>query len=401
MSIRTFSTSILAGALFLAASSTQAISLVDTLASAMKTQSLSAKKQAGEKLADDVHTSAHAWLSDTPSVSLMYKTDETTNDTGYREWEAMLDLPVWRWGQKDSLQTYAGETRNAMQSTYDFALWSLSQEMIDSAWQLRLAELDKFLSEAQLQAALKLEQDVKRRFEAGELARTDFLLAQQNTLDRAQQSRASNLVWEQQRAAWKSFTGTEQLPDDLDWKKQPEQPVENHPAYRLAQHQLGAARAKAENEKYRVKGSPVVSLYARRDRASQVDDWNEAVGLQLTVPFGESTSAGARAEFELAASEAKLKLSRVMREIKLKRETAQLSLTQSADTLKLAQTSAELANQRLNMLTRAFALGETALFNLLQAREQAALADSKLAQEQVNYQRAVSRFNSSLGVIPQ
>ena len=58
------------------------------------------------------------------------------------------------------------------------------QAALERARALRLAGSETAQSERQWESAKQLENDVRRRFKAGELARADLLLAQQESLDR-------------------------------------------------------------------------------------------------------------------------------------------------------------------------------------------------------------------------
>jgi hypothetical protein len=50
---------------------------------------------------------------------------------------------------------------------------------------------------------------------------------------------------------------------------------------------------------------------------------------------------------------------------------------------------------------RAYQMGEMELFLLLQAREDADLAANNLEKILIRHQRAISKYNLSLGVLPQ
>ncbi len=94
-------------------------------------------------------------------------------------------------------------------------------------------------------------------------------------------------------------------------------------------------------------------------------------------------------------------MARTRRELNLKRQQAWQELQRAGEALALAQRRSELARKRMTMSQRAFELGETDLYLLLQAREQAIDAARELERSRIQHQRAAARYNLAVGVSPE
>jgi outer membrane protein TolC len=83
-----------------------------------------------------------------------------------------------------------------------------------------------------------------------------------------------------------------------------------------------------------------------------------------------------------------------LRKSRVERATAERSL-------QLAQRREALAAEGLRLTQRAFELGESDLFTLLQARAQALASQRELRLRRLELERATARYNQAMGVIPE
>ncbi len=363
-------------------------------------QKLSAARQ---QVSEGYRKQADAWLGGDPAIGLAHWTDEFGGEQGYRETGASVALPLWLPGQRKVRRQLANTLQTQGETLAQLLKWQVAGEVMERIWALRMAESELLLDIQHLDSAAALEKAVARRVEAGELPRSEVLMVQQEKLNREALVQNAQTALAGEQAAWSSYTGIADLPTSFSVESTPLKEIsEQHPLLRLAQ--LGVEHTTMQKRETRIarRENPVFSLYVKRDRGIEQDPYNDSLGAEITVPFGTSTQnapALAEASEQLAHSEAAL--TRTRRELELKLIHARQELERTEKALTLAGHRDQLAQKRMNMSQRAFDLGETDLYLLLQAREQAVNAARELKRSQIQRQRAVAQYNLALGVIPE
>lgn len=346
---------------------------------------------------------ADSWLGGDPSASLSYYSDQIGSDYGYREMEAAVSLPLWMPGQRDARQNLARAIGDQADASMAVLRWRVAGEVLELIWSLRLVESDEELADAQWASARQLEKAVERRVEAGELARADLLMVRQDTLTREVDHENARMALDSASAAWQAYTGLDEVPVLPAGQPLLEKKLDtSHPLLRREQLRVAQMTARRDDSRRRLQSSPEVTLYARRDRGSSLDPFGNSLGAEISVPFGSKFSTAPQvAESEAALARARMGLAAAKRDLELKLVQVEQELKRSKTALALAKRQNQLADARMSMNQRAFDLGESDLFLLLQARSQAAAAARNLTRTRIEYQRAVSRYNHLLGEIPQ
>ncbi len=346
---------------------------------------------------------ADSWLGGDPSANLSYYSDQTGSDYGYREMEAAVSLPLWLPGQRDARQNLAHAIGDQADASMALLRWRVAGEVLELIWSLRLAESDEELADAQWASARQLEKAVERRVQAGELARADLLMMQQDTLTREVDHENARMALDSANATWRAYTGLSEVPVLPAGQPLLEKGLDTaHPLLRREQLRVAQVTAHRDDSRRRRQSAPEVSLYARRDRGSSLDPFGNSLGAEISVPFGMKYSTAPQvAEAEAALARARMGLASAKRDLELKRVQVDQELQRTRKALALAERQNQLAGARMTMNQRAFDLGESDLFLLLQARSQAAAAARHLTRTRIEYQRAVSRYNHLLGEIPQ
>ena len=339
---------------------------------------------------------AGSWLGGDPSLSLLAKSDELVgSDRGYQEYEAGVSLPLWLPGQRGA--------RRAIADSLDS--WEVTGEVLKRAWGLRLAMGTQQQAQQQWDSAKRLQRDIARRVQAGESPRGDRLMAEQETLTREAALDDAAAEVEHARLAWRSLTGLEELPDNLEQPAaQPSQHADGvnsaHPRLLAAISESGTARAVRNDSSKNRSARPVLTFYAKRDRGLREDPYTNSVGAEISIPFGSgSHSAPGLAEAEATLTTAQAMLASVEREIKLDQQQASHALEQAERRLKSAGRRDTLARSRVTLSQRAFELGESDLYQLLLARQQAADAALQLDRSKLTVLRATALNNHALGQI--
>jgi len=359
---------------------------------------------ARKRLADGYRRQADALLGGDPAVALSAWNDMIGNDDGYREQQASLALPLRPPGLRDARRRQAELIDGEAEALTQRLRWQVAAGVLQRLWALHLAERELALDVRQHAAAIALEKTVARRVEAGELARSELLLAQQERLTREVIVQDARSALDKARADWLSFTGSSELPASFTPTPLPAEASidEDHPLLRPARLAMERAIAQRYETQIRRRENPVLSLYLKRDRGAARDPYNEYVGAEISIPFGTALhNAPALAEAAEQVEISRAAYAETRRQLTLNLTHARQELDRARAALTLAQKRDQLAQQRLHMSERAFELGETGLYLLLQARGKAIDAARELDRSQIRHQRAIVEYNLALGAIPE
>ncbi len=391
------------GLLFSLPGAQAAPTLAESITAAIERNPRASIPAARSQLGQGYERQAGSWFGDRPSFNLVYKTDQLTEQEGYRELEAALDLPMWNPGQRKALKNLSDSIQAQAGSDERLLAWEVSSQVFEYAWQLKLAEQETTLSKELWESNQVLEEDIQKRVDAGELPRSDALMARQQTTQLHDIYEQAILAEANARSAWRLYTGNEQLPFDLmDIQIQETGSSDPHPQIENSDLAVQSAQANSRSEHQNIQGNPSLILYARRDRAFSFEPYDNALGIGVTLPFAtESLGAGKVAEAEMLLTEAMADQAEIRRNLVLLQEQSRQELESAKRRLDLAKQQYEIARSRVKLTQRAFDLGESGVFLLLQAREEAAKAADHLARSRITYYQSISRYNLSLGVIPE
>ena len=382
-----------------------AVSLAETIQAAVERHPQYPLHQALRKVESGYRQQAESFFGGDPSVNLSVAGDSLGSDFGSGEYVAGVSLPVWLPGQREARRMIADNL--ATQSVLELARlgWEVAGDVLERAWQLRIAQAGVKQALKQWAAARALEKNVAHRFEAGELTRNDLLLAQQDMVETEATYQEALSGLQQAKLSWRNYTGLEGLPEDLELFAQAEEvltPLVQHPQLRAVLAHVQTAQARVNDTRMQRRAAPVVSVYAKRDRGARNEDYTDSLGIELTVPLGirsHIAPAIAEAEAELTAAETEAAL--LKRQLELGIANAEQELLKENRLLDLAQQKNRFSHARLQLSQRAFELGEMGLYQLLLARQQAAVAARDLEIRQLEKQYAMTRKNHLLGVIPR
>jgi len=345
---------------------------------------------------------ARSLFAGNPALSAHYQTDQGASDNGLEEWEAGIEVPLWRFGQKTARLSYA-EASSAMVTTARKALLhNVAGQVRETIWDVHLAQISLAQAKKEWQTTQALEQDVKRRVQLGESAKTDLMLAKDKTLSKQDifLSAEAELVHALKR--YQNLTGLQALPTNPEEQQSAMSNIENsHPvlAERLAELNQSqsnvrvAVREKADN--------PQLLVGTRQERDVRGSDPVTSFGLSLRIPFGiSSQSAPKTAAAHVTLSKAQSQLESTRRELQASLHEAEHELETTRKRLELATKQARLADESLRLEKRAFSLGESNLVNLLRIQSLAFNAERNEQQLNVSIKRATARYNQVIGVLP-
>jgi len=342
---------------------------------------------------------ADSLLAGAPALSLRHQTDHAGTDRGLREWEANLELPLWRRGQRAASRNQAlsaGELAGAQGQALQL---DVAGRVRDVLWLLALAEEQRHLAEQAWHTAQALEQDVQRRVEAGDLAEADLLLARDDTLARQDEYL---LAVSEVRTAEKNYlllSGLQQRPAEFGEVQSARRRIESdHPLLLEAQRRVEQAQAELQQARASGSDNPMLIVGTRRDQEPVTETTHDSIGVSLRLPFGGGSHAGpaiAAANYQLVqAQSAQLAL---QRKLELALHDAQQALTTLRSELELAQQQHQMAQENLRMARLAFDLGEIDLVQRLRVQTRAYAAERTLNVRKLQLQQATARYNQVVG----
>lgn len=344
---------------------------------------------------------ANSMLPSAPAVILGHRNDQLSNNAGVREWEVGIALPLWLPGQRDARQRQAEIGRAGLEANILALRLRLAGELREAIWQVRQVEAQIRLDEARAQTAKKLAEDVAKRVRAGELAKTDLNLAQNEwrTAQAAVLQNRNRLLQAQQ--AYATLTGTSVLPDDSAESAQSKPLSDDHPLMEEARLAIEVAQAQVHVASQSHRDNPELELSTRRERGSLNDPYASTVALALRLPLATN------ARNLPLTSAAQTALTRTQSEYTRARLTLEYQLQQAVQALQAADQLLDLARQQraaasenLDLIQKSFSLGESDLFTLLRARTAAFEAEQVHNQQEIAQALSRARLNQAQGVLP-
>ena len=349
-----------------------------------------------------------------PSVSLSNLNDRVGLNRGKQEWEIELAVPLWLPGQKAARMAEAGSAQNELAARRRALRLQLAGDVRDAWWAVAAARNQSDLAQQRINTARALETNVLRRFQVGELARTDANLAQNERLSAEAESATMQAALRLAEQSYQQLTGLP-APALLPAEKatfstasslsisQTADPAHAQLAAATAAVQLAGAKLRSAEVSRR--DAPELALRMVRDRAgfaeSSANAYANSIGIKLTIPFSSGPrirQENAAARAELAQAEAELRMTQM--KLELERLRAGQDLAVASQQLPLAQQQRALTADNLHLAEKSFALGESDLPAVLRARAAAYEAESFLSRQQVSLAASQSRSKQIMGELP-
>jgi outer membrane protein TolC len=351
-----------------------------------------------------------AWFPDSPTVGLDVRRDQPRwsepfgmqqgSERGKNEWEPALAVPLWLPGQRAAQRRVIDEDREAATARAAADRLALAGEVREALWAAHRGRQNAALAQARLQAAEALEADVARRLRAGELARTDLLLAQSELLT-ARAALAQARAGERGAMdAYDALVGLRILPPP-----EPEPPTgdafDTNPALQAGMEAIAAARARLDYAQTVRRDSPTLAIVPRFDRDVGGGDYRNTVRVGIAIPLDTDVRNAPRiAAASTALAEAQIAAVATRRQLMVQVAQARAALESAEAQAAIATTQQRVALENLELVERAFRYGERGLVDLLRVRtlaREAAVA-AELARLDVGLSRA--RLNQAIGVLP-
>jgi outer membrane protein, heavy metal efflux system len=342
---------------------------------------------------------AQSWIAGSPSVGLSRRSDRWTDQNGVRETDVSLSAPIWLPGQKSARQALAETSSNDLEARIASARLAIAGEVREHLWAVAAAR--ESLAEVQdhLHHLEGLAQEVGSRVSAGDLARTDGLLARQEVLAAQGTVAAARAKLQEAQSRYTALTGQAELP-----APEPE-PVltENDPHPRLlaARSSLDLAQAAHKAVTATRSDPPTIGVSMRREQDSFAGGNSRSVGIAVQIPLGTNArnrplETAALTQIQAAAAEAAQTEAVLQGDADLARK--QLATAEQAR--ETAVSRAALMREHTRLIEKAFRLGERGLAELLRSEALSHEADVAVHQQQIAVGLARARLNQAFGVVP-
>jgi cobalt-zinc-cadmium efflux system outer membrane protein len=374
----------------------QAATLREALDQAWSVQAPSQNAQ-NERYSAELQAS-QAWTPEPPSIELAHTSDQFNNNTGRREWEVGLSTPVWLYGQRERATNVAQSEHAAFIGEAKLAQLNLAGALREAWWDARFAELDFAQANRKLAAEEQLAVDVSRRVKAGDLAPTDDSQSKIAVLLAKKAVSSTKLVFDRNRQAYLLLSRGAALPDFAEvLQENPNQ----HPLLASLGLNANSAQAKLSQSAGDTRNAPEIGLTYTSEKDASDEAYRGRIKLGIKIPFGSDSRNRPRitaANAALIASQTALELeqARIANAI----SSAQMELAQSREAQALAAEQLKLASERAEWIAKGFRLGQFDLLVQLRSLQEKFDAESESARSRLAVDRAISRLNQAVGVLP-
>ncbi|MBB2917668.1 TolC family protein [Cupriavidus alkaliphilus] len=348
---------------------------------------------------------ADALIAGPPMLGLLHRDDRWTERRGLRESEVQLGVPVWLPGQRAARGDLADAHAAEAEAGAALARLNLAAELRERVWQLAAVEGEREVMRRRAGIAASLRDDVRRRVNAGDLARTDLLLAQQDDLAAQGLLAESEARVVEAKARLLQATGVSALPLRYDETAapaaDPAAQAASHPRREAAQQAVLRGERQLGYLRKSRRDPPEVGVMYRNDRAGGGMPGDQTVGLFVRIPFATDARNLPRetaAQTELMTARAELE--RTERNVRAEIDAAQAALRLAEQQLGLTQERSAALSERAALLRKTFNAGEIGLPEVLRAQNQALEAEADLARQRARRGIAIATLNQALGVLP-
>ena len=343
---------------------------------------------------------ANSWVAGSPTVELSHRFDQSSGaaDVGFKESEVLLSSPVWWPAQKSArhaLAVFAAEELNAQ--TLQFRL-ELASQIREVYWHVAIAQEEVRELDEHVQHLVDIAADVQRRVQVGDLARSDELLANQEAQHAKAQLASSKIELQKRKTDYQNLVG---LPAPTMFLVEAlALPTTDHPRLVMIRSSLSKAQAALDLANQSRSSAPSIGI-SLREESTRISASNQALGVHLQIPIGTDVqSKPLQTEAQTRVSTVQAELNRVEAAIKNEVETAKYQLEMEQEALSQATERAASASEHLELIQKAFQLGEKGLIDLLRAQLIRHEASNSKVIQQLKVNWAISKLNQTIGVLP-
>ncbi|MCU0506790.1 MAG: TolC family protein [Anaerolineae bacterium] len=352
-----------------------------------------------------------AWFPDSPTVGLDLRRDlprwvepfgmQQGPERGKNEWEPSIAMPLWLPGQRDAQRRIVNTDRTALAARATSSRLQVAGEVRESLWAAHRARSVRMLAESRRMTAEALETDVARRVRAGDLARTDLLLAQADLLAARAAVAAAAADERATLGAYATLVGAAALAADVPEAVADAPTLDANPTVVASLRAIEAARIRLDYVQTVRRDNPTVGIVPRFDRDVYGGDYRNTVRVGIAIPLDtEVRNAPRIAAASAELSEAQVAAVAVRKQVQNDLQRAQAALEGARAQQAIAAAQLEVARENLELIERAFRLGERGVVDVLRVRAIAREAALAAEAARLDLGLAAARLNQAYGVLP-
>lgn len=358
--------------------------------------------QATAVMADADARHASGLLPGAPAVTFRHQNDLIGSSRNLREWEAGMDFPIWLPGQRSAREAVALEARAGQGVERAGAALEIAGRVREAVWDRALSASVVDLAEQRRKTAESLLHDVERRHQAGELAKTDVMLAQNEVLQARTEALQAQAELKHAEHRYWILTGLASLPSHIDEiRAQHSAPDDTHPLLAAAQHRVLLAQQQRNLTRAEQRENPQLLVNVRHDRGAFDSQFDSSVGVAVRIPLqSEVRAAPLVAASEMQLAEATSAREQLRLALQAAAHEAEHNLETLQSELDIVSAQNHLAQENLRLAKKAFDLGESDFVNLLRIRQLAFDANKAEQNVRIRLQQGIARYNQAMGVMP-
>lgn len=393
-----------------ATASSNAVSLKDVFDTAWQIQPEAYALQTRRDAAQ-AHAKAALMLSpEPPSLEISQRSDRMTGNSGSRETELGISVPIWLPGQRTASADLAQAEISWLERKLLASQLRFASSVRDAWWRWQRARVDAELASEQLAQAQGLAADVAKRTTAGDLAKSDRHQAEGVAAAAEAHAAQAQAVFTAALAQVMALTGRT-APADLTVNVAGEptpgpRPLSgssvDHPLLAELGDRITVAEHAAQLIGTQVRTNPELTVATARGRGAFGERYGQTLLVGIRVPLG----AGPRHDARLATAQAEA--IEVRSQLRLEKDRIQADQRGAAARLEAARTQLDAAQRRARLASesrgffdKSFRLGETDLPTRLRVEAEAVQAQRQAALSQIDLATAVSAWRQSLGLLPE
>lgn len=353
-----------------------------------------------QELSEARKTRASTLFAEPATISFNHFNDGVGSGDGLREYESAVSMPLWLPGQKRQQQNWSQELANQL-PYYQQRLRLQSSGLVrQHIWQVMHAAAQVRQAETTLENAEALFDSVKKRVDAGDLPKTEKLLAESHLLSMQNQRQNAQNQLQKTINQYHYQTGQRSLPIDVEENLPPQQEITvDHPLLAELSQQIATLRSEMHNAQYAGAVNPSVSVGVKRERDNGSEPFNNSLGLGFTVAIGDkpysepaiAEAAKAMADVEIARQQLKKQL-----EAQLLAQQDQLQSQQAQQ--EMLRKQYDLSAAYLERQQASFEFGQIDLMTLLRVEAQAYENRAQVQMLEIAIGQTIAEINQTLGV---
>jgi outer membrane protein TolC len=333
---------------------------------------------------------------------LRYQSDRLGSDANLEEYEAGLELPLWSPGGRRATEALGAALLDESSTAARALRWEVAGLVRMTLWNIASAEADHELAEQALATAATLVRKVERRYELGDVALGDVLLARTSYLEyEGEVTRTSAAVLDAERM-FRTVSGLERRPEFHPEARSEAEDIEiDHPALALANAAIQSAEANVTVTAKTLNSGASVFVGTRHEQPAGGRDFDDSIGVIVSVPFGGSSHRNT--DISAAARRAAATVSRrdrQLRELTLAMHEAAHSLNVVHQNLATARERLQIAEQQQTMGELAYEKGELGILDLLRIQSVTIAARRQVTGLAIDQRRQTALYNQAVGDIP-